>query len=63
MASFQKAPCLVLDDLGAGRMSEWVDEQVFTCDNHFTVPVGAAHLKLFLVIVPAGEYNVHKLWG
>ena len=28
LRSVQRAPCLVLDDLGAERMSEWVGEQV-----------------------------------
>ena len=29
LRSVQRAPCLVLDDLGAERMSEWAGEQVF----------------------------------
>lgn len=34
LRSVQKAPCLVLDDLGAERMSEWVGEQVFSIVNY-----------------------------
>ena len=34
LRSVQRAPCLVLDDLGAERMSEWVGEQVFAILNY-----------------------------
>ncbi len=34
LRSIQKAPCLVLDDFGAERMSEWVGEQVFSIVNY-----------------------------
>ena len=34
LRSVQRAPCLVLDDLGAERMSEWVGEQVFAIFNY-----------------------------
>ena len=34
LRSVQKAPCLVMDDLGAERMSEWVSEQVFAILNY-----------------------------
>lgn len=34
LRSVQQVPCLVLDDLGAERMSEWVGEQVFAILNH-----------------------------
>ena len=34
LRSVQRAPCLVLDDLGAERMSEWVVEQVFAILNY-----------------------------
>ena len=34
LRTVQKTPCLVLDDLGAERMSEWVSEQVFAIINY-----------------------------
>lgn len=34
LRSVQRAPCLVLDDLGAERMSEWAGEQVFAILNY-----------------------------
>ena len=34
LRTVQRAPCLVLDDLGAERMSEWVGEQVFAILNY-----------------------------
>ena len=34
LRSVQRASCLVLDDLGAERMSEWVSEQVFAIINY-----------------------------
>ena len=34
LRSVQRVPCLVLDDLGAERMSEWVGEQVFAILNY-----------------------------
>ena len=34
LRSVQRVPCLVLDDLGAERMSEWVGEQVFAMINY-----------------------------
>ena len=34
LRSVQRAPCLVLDDLEAERMSEWVGEQVFAILNY-----------------------------
>ena len=34
LRSVQRTPCLVLDDLGAERMSEWVGEQVFAILNY-----------------------------
>ena len=34
LRSVQRAPCLMLDDLGAERMSEWVGEQVFAVLNY-----------------------------
>ena len=34
LRSVQRAPCLVLDDLGTERMSEWVGEQVFAILNY-----------------------------
>ena len=34
LRSVQRAPCLVLDDLGAERMSEWVGKQVFAILNY-----------------------------
>ena len=34
LRTVQRTPCLVLDDLGAERMSEWVGEQVFAILNY-----------------------------
>ena len=34
LRSVQRAPCLVMDDLGAERMNEWVGEQVFAILNY-----------------------------
>ena len=34
LRSVRQVPCLILDDLGAERMSEWVAEQVFSVINY-----------------------------